>query len=539
MEPFVSSVLFAKVTPGVATLDNLPFVRSLFINYIRAVEKMQHHFNIAPIHRRAVADATALAQVMRGKAESVNRQASTALAERVKVNKEKLVSIVKTVEFCARQWIALRGHRDDHFDPKKSYDERDGNFSNLLRFRIDAGDTVLKQHFDSAAGNARYVSKTVQNELLDVCRDQLRDKIVASANSAALFTVMADEASDVSNKEQLAICIRYLSETDEVSEKFLGFVECNTGVSGEALAEKIIIALKAWKLDVMKLRGQAHDGAGAMAGATKGATSRIAENYPLAMFSHCAAHRLNLCVVKSCSIPSVSNMMCTADKVVRFFNNSPKRQSELEKTIAHCYSAEKRTRLKELCRTRWVERHDAFQVFEELFLAITTTLEAIASRGGSSWNRQSRADAESFLLAISRFEFIMSLVVCRHVLSYTKQLSVCLQGRYMDVASAYGQVDHVIAKLEGLRTDVTTISDKLLDSASKIAETIGVEVSKPRTTGRQQHRANVPADSPAKYYERCLTIPMLDHLLAEMKTRFVFFLVSQLYALFPGICLEY
>ena len=304
-------VLFAKVTPGVATLDNLPFVRSPFINYIRAVEKMQHHFNIAPIHRRAVADATALAQVMRGKEVSVNRQASTALAERVKVNKEKLVSIAKTVEFCARQGIALRGHRDDHFDPKKSYDESDGNFSNLLRFRIDAGDTVLKQHFDSAAGNARYVSKTVQNELLDVCRDQLRDKIVASANSAALFTVMADEASDVSNKEQLAICIRYLSETDEVSEKFLGFVECNTGVSGEALAEKIISALKAWKLDVMKLRGQAYDGAGAMAGATKGVASRIAENYPLAMFSHCAAHRLNLCVVKSCSIPSFSNMMCT------------------------------------------------------------------------------------------------------------------------------------------------------------------------------------------------------------------------------------
>lgn len=76
-------VLFAKVAPGVATLNNLPFVRSPFTNYIRAVEKMQHHFNVAPIHRRAVADATALAQVMQGKAESVNRQASTALAERV------------------------------------------------------------------------------------------------------------------------------------------------------------------------------------------------------------------------------------------------------------------------------------------------------------------------------------------------------------------------------------------------------------------------------------------------------------------------
>lgn len=33
----------------------------------------------------------------------------------------------------------------------------------------------------------------------------------------------------------------------------------------------------------------------------------------------------------------------------------------------------KKNKLKELCRTRWVERHDAFNIFIELFPKVTTT----------------------------------------------------------------------------------------------------------------------------------------------------------------------
>ena len=38
-------------------------------------------------------------------------------------------------------------------------------------FRVQAGDEVLKQHLRTAAGNALYTSKTVQNEMITVCGD--------------------------------------------------------------------------------------------------------------------------------------------------------------------------------------------------------------------------------------------------------------------------------------------------------------------------------------------------------------------------------
>lgn len=53
-------------------------------------------------------------------------------------------------------------------------------------------------------------------------------------------------------------------------------------------------------------RGQCYDGAGSMAGKTKGAQAIIAGKYPKALYMHCKSHILNLCVVKSCGNQVVS-----------------------------------------------------------------------------------------------------------------------------------------------------------------------------------------------------------------------------------------
>ena len=104
-------------------------------------------------------------------------------------------------------------------------------------------------------------------------------------------------------------------------------------------------------------------------------------------------------------------MMQTADNVCRFFSNSPKRQLALEKWISQICSEEKRKCLKEMCRIRWVERHEVFEVFSDLFLPIVSCLEAMVNSTQSDWNRETRSDANSYLLALSQFSFIVALHV--------------------------------------------------------------------------------------------------------------------------------
>ena len=104
-------------------------------------------------------------------------------------------------------------------------------------------------------------------------------------------------------------------------------------------------------------------------------------------------------------------MMDAADKISRFFNNSPKRQRALEEWMENVLPEdENRRKLKELCRTRWVERHEALQVFNDLFFPIFYCLEAISHSEATDWNRETRSDEQSFLLAISQFPFIVALV---------------------------------------------------------------------------------------------------------------------------------
>ena len=71
-----------------------------------------------------------------------------------------------------------------------------------------------------------------------------------------------------------------------------------------------------------------------------------------------------------------------------------------------------------------------------------------------------------------------------------------------------------------MRDDVDTHHRRWMNETKKICQDIGVELCISILCGRHQHRHNVPAKTPDEYYKRNLTIPLLDHVLIEMKSRF-------------------
>ena len=519
-------VLFAKCGPSVTQLGVL--VERPFTNFKKASEVLGEHFHGTEggsaskgrkSHQEAVEAAMSFLAVMEHKALAIDTQLSSIRRKHVAENRLKLKSIVETVIVCGRQGIPFRGHRDDSPAIQQTPLANPGNFFALLHFRAQAGDNALKEHLENPKGNARYTSHVIQNQLITICGDLIRNKLLESIRTARFYSIIADEATDSANIEQLSLSIRYV-QNDAPCEKFLGFLKCEAGTTGEAIANMILTQLDEWQLEPQLLRGQAYDGAGAMAGQAKGVAARIRAKYPKASYSHCASHRLNLCIVKCCSIREVSNMMQTADSISRFFKYSPKRQLALEKWIDDILLGEKRHKLKEMCRTRWVERHEAFEIFLDLFLPTVSCLEEIAHAPGEAWNRETRHDAQSFLLAISQFPFIVALVLTQKVLAYTKGLSVKLQGRYVDVVYAHRQIEGVKGTLKRARSGVDNFHDLVYKEALQLASSVDVDESIPRFASRQQHRQNIPSDNAQEYYKRTLTIQMLDFLLTELDTRF-------------------
>ena len=270
-------VLFGNCNPS---QELSVLVKRPLNNFKKAKEKLNDHFSAREqkSHQIAVERAMAFCSVQEQKIVPIDQQISSRRAKLIRENRMKLRSITATVIFCGQQGLAFRGHAEDGpFDLGDNSVNR-GNFQSLLRFRVDAGDLVLKEHLETADRNAIYTSKEIQNQMIVICGNIIRSKILQKVREARFFSIIADEATDSANDEQLSISVRFL-DNSVPQEKFLGFHECLSGVSGEAIANNIITQLTNWQLDPQLLRGQAFDGAGAMAGRSRGASSRILSTY--------------------------------------------------------------------------------------------------------------------------------------------------------------------------------------------------------------------------------------------------------------------
>ena len=102
----------------------------------------------------------------------------------------------------------------------------------------------LKDMVKQAPANATYRSKTIQNQIIDVLGEYIINNIVTEIKKMQFFSVLADEATDISNKEQMALVFRYMNEFNEIKEKFVSFIHCKEGTSGEALSSQIQEAVK-------------------------------------------------------------------------------------------------------------------------------------------------------------------------------------------------------------------------------------------------------------------------------------------------------
>ena len=147
-----------------------------------------------------------LARTMRQQTVPIDQQLNNLLRQQIARTREIMGSLFKTVIFCGRNNIALRGRRDD--DP--SNENLQGNFQALLVLRIDSGDQTLQGHLNTAPRNARYISKTIQNEMITTLGKYISNNLSREVRESNYFPILADEAADISNKEHLSVVIRFV-----------------------------------------------------------------------------------------------------------------------------------------------------------------------------------------------------------------------------------------------------------------------------------------------------------------------------------------
>ncbi|CAH1153707.1 unnamed protein product [Phaedon cochleariae] len=501
-------------------------------------------------HREAVTRATDFIKTYRSRDKQICNLINSERLRQVEENRKRLKPIVETIIFMGRQNIALRGHRDDGnliaTDSMSCVNE--GNFREMLKYRIKSGDTVLENHLKNTSSRATYISHKTQNELIDLCSKEILGFILDDVKKSKYFSIIFDETTDISHISQMSLTIRNVNENNEVHERFIGFLNCHDHVynhdqnkqsnadldihllnenqmnqndlpksepklTGEILGNTVISVLLDMSMDLSNCVGIGTDGCAVMTSLVRGAVQQIQKTAKYAVHTPCANHALNLSISKSSNVQSVRNSVGIVQEILTFFNSSSKRSYILKNVL----KGNKRT-LSSLCETRWIERHDSFIQFQTCLPEIIEALTSI-----SEWNDAvSSSKSKTLLAAICNCEFILTLYTLSMVLSVTLPASRALQGVNQDVVTATRCIEeHIIGVLKDKRKNCDVGFKNIFEDCKTIMEKLDIDIKLPRITKRQANRSNIPSSSPEEYFRLTLYIPLLENVLEDLRARFL------------------
>lgn len=160
--------------------------------------------------------------------------------------------------------------------------------------------------------------------------------------------------------------------------------------------------------------------------------------------------------------------------------------------------------------------------FQNLFVPIVNCLEDMSLNivDKIKCNPDTVAKAGSFSKLITSFDFIVTLVVARNILSMTLPVTKLLQGSNLDIFDGIHLIESLKSLCSKVRTQIDEYHQKWYTEAIELAQSVQVNECKPRTVGRQINRANPPSDSVSDHFKKSCTIPILDFLDSELCRRF-------------------
>ena len=186
-----------------------------FHNWRKAMEKFAAHDG-SHVHREAKLKWISRRQT------TTESHITSQMAQLQMTRRQGLLFQLGAIVFLTRQGIAIRGHT-----------ESEGNLHQLL-----CGWGKDNEVTESFIRENRYISHQSVNEQIEilglsVLRNLLRN--MKEVTGPAWFSVIADEARDVTNTEQLNLSIRWVSDDYEIHEDPIGIIVLLFAVLNTAL----------------------------------------------------------------------------------------------------------------------------------------------------------------------------------------------------------------------------------------------------------------------------------------------------------------
>uniref|UniRef100_A0A2N9HSU8 DUF4371 domain-containing protein n=1 Tax=Fagus sylvatica TaxID=28930 RepID=A0A2N9HSU8_FAGSY len=230
----------------------------------------------------------------------------------------------------------------------------------MLKYTASINESIAEVILENAPGNAKYTSPDIQKEILNILATRVRNKIREEIGDAK-FCILVDEALDESNREQMAVVLRFVNRDGFVQERFFDVVGVDE-TSAKTLKKGICNVLTRHNLQVENMRGQGYDG----------------------------ASNMRALVAAAKDVPDVWKFFSKLNSIVNLVGVSPKRHMELKNIkaaeladmlasgeLATGKGANQSRSLQRPGATRWGSHFGAVSKLIEMFTAAQIVLERI------------------------------------------------------------------------------------------------------------------------------------------------------------------
>nr|XP_043629731.1 zinc finger MYM-type protein 1-like [Erigeron canadensis] len=200
-----------------------------------------------------------------------------------RANRIRLNATVSACRFCLKCALPFRGH-----DERETFLFK-GNFLETMDLILSQNEEL--RNLPKAAGNNQYKAPSIQKDIA-TCFELEIFKSIFQEIGDDVFSLLVDESSDVSQKEQMAIVLRYVDAYGLVKERFVELIHVKETTS-LFLKDAIDTFFAQHKLSLGRLKGQGYDGASNMRGEFNGLKARILEVNKSAYYVHCITNILS------------------------------------------------------------------------------------------------------------------------------------------------------------------------------------------------------------------------------------------------------
>lgn len=269
-----------------------------------------------------------------------------------------------------------------------------------------------------------------------------------SIHSAPFLSIMIDETTDVSNREQVVVCLRWVDRGLQAHEEFIG-LHAVESTAATVLVGVVRDVLARLNVSINKIRGQCYDGASAMSGSRGGVAALIQQEEPRAIYTHCYGHALNLAcgdAIKTCQL--MKNALDTAYELIKLIKKSPRRDAVFQRIKEQL--PEDTMGIRVLCPTRWTVRAQALQ-------SIITNYEPLQMLWEESLtfvkDTEMKSRIQGVATCMESFDFFFGASLGELLLRHSDNLSKALQSTSMSAAEGQKIAEMTVITLQSMRSD--------------------------------------------------------------------------------------